>query len=38
MIYPSGYTSAGQINPQNLPKAKYNEDGNLVITLPEEIK
>jgi hypothetical protein len=36
--YPSGYTSAGQINPQNLPKAKYNEDGNLVITLPEEIK
>ena len=35
--YPSGYTSAGQINPQNLPKAKYNEDGNLVITLPEEI-
>ena len=36
--YPSGYTSAGQINPQNLPKAKYNDDGNLVITLPEEIK
>ena len=35
--YPSGYTSAGQINPQNLPKAKYNEDGQLVITLPEEI-
>ena len=36
--YPSGYTSVGQINPSNLPKAKYNEDGNLVITLPEEIR
>ena len=36
--YPSGYTGAGKIDPQNLPKAKYNEDGNLVITLPEEIR
>tara|TARA_R110001583_G_scaffold4699_1_gene26788 strand:- start:3535 stop:5589 length:2055 start_codon:yes stop_codon:yes gene_type:complete len=36
--YPSGYTSAGKIDPQKVPKAKYNEDGNLVITLPEEIK
>jgi len=36
--YPSGYTSAGQINPQNLPKAKYNENGELVITLPEEMR
>ena len=36
--YPSGYTSAGQINPQNLPKANYNENGELVITLPEEMR
>jgi hypothetical protein len=35
--YPSGYTSVGQINPQNLPKAKYNEDGTLSITLPEQV-
>ncbi len=36
--YPSGYTSVGQINPQNLPKANYNEEGQLVITLPEEMR
>jgi len=37
-VYPQGYTGVATIDPKNLPKAFYNEAGDLEITLPDEIK
>ena len=36
--YPQGYTGVATIDPKNLPKAFYGENGDLQITLPDEIK
>jgi hypothetical protein len=35
--YPQGYTGVATIDPKNLPKAFYDGEGNLQITLPDEI-
>ena len=37
-VYPQGYTGVATIDPKNLPKAFYGENGDLQITLPDEIK
>ena len=37
-IYPQGYTGVATIDPRNLPKAFYDDNGDLQITLPDEIK
>ena len=37
-VYPQGYTGVATIDPRNLPKAFYDDNGDLQITLPDEIK
>jgi hypothetical protein len=36
-VYPQGYTGVATIDPKNLPKAFYDNNGDLQITLPDEI-
>ena len=36
-IYPQGYTGVATINPKNLPKGFFDENGDIQLTMPEEI-
>ena len=36
-IYPQGYTGVATIDPRNLPKGFFDENGNIQLTMPEEI-
>jgi hypothetical protein len=35
--YPQGYTGVATVNPKNFPKGFYDENGDLQLTMPEEI-
>jgi len=36
-VYPQGYTGVATIDPRNLPKGFFDENGNIQLTMPEEI-